>query len=132
MLKTQSQLASLGQKSPPGAGGPGEDSPLLIIPAAGKKVQTGTPEVMEGGGGTKQQTAEEVSAAEAPGSQQPLNQQPRSVMNSCIYVCSVLRLLRAPQTDPMSCAQESPTHRHKLERDAHTHTKSHTICTQPL
>lgn len=58
MLKTQPQLASLSQKPPTGAGDPGEDSPLLIIPAAGKKVQTGTPEVMEGGGGTKQQTAE--------------------------------------------------------------------------
>lgn len=58
MLKTHPQLASLGQKPPTGVGDPGEDSPLLIIPAAGKKVQPGTPEVMESGGGTKQQTAE--------------------------------------------------------------------------
>lgn len=58
MLKTHPQLASLGQKPPTRAGGPGEDSPLLIILAAGKKVQPGTPKVMESGGGTKRQTAE--------------------------------------------------------------------------
>lgn len=55
MLKTHPQLASLGQKPPTGAGDPGEDSPLLIIPAARKP---GTPEVMESEGGTKQQIAE--------------------------------------------------------------------------
>lgn len=41
-------------KLPQGAGDPGEDSPLLIIPAAGRAVRTGTPEVMEGGGGRHQ------------------------------------------------------------------------------
>lgn len=58
MLKMHPQLASLGQKPPTGAGGPGEDGPLLIIPAAGKKVQPGTPEIMESGGGSRQQAAE--------------------------------------------------------------------------
>lgn len=36
------------------AGG-GKDSPLLIIPVAGKEVQTGTPEMLESWGDTKQQ-----------------------------------------------------------------------------
>lgn len=58
MLKAHPQLVSLSQNLPKGAEGPGEDSPLLIMPAAGREVQPGTPEVMESGGGTKQQTAE--------------------------------------------------------------------------
>lgn len=76
-----SPISKSQSKLPKGAGDPGEGSPLLIIPAAGREVQTGTPEVMESGGGTKQPTAEEVPAAEAPGSQQPLNQQLSSVIN---------------------------------------------------
>lgn len=81
MLKTHPQLVGFSRKLPKGAGNPGEDSPLLITPEAGREVQTGTPEVMENGGGTKQQ------AAEASGSQQPLNRQPRSVINVCLSIC---------------------------------------------
>lgn len=68
--KTHPQLATSVRNYLQGTGGPGgEDSPLLIMPVAGREVQAGAPKVVESWGGTKQPGVE--GSAISRGSRQP-------------------------------------------------------------